>query len=77
MSKMESEHSQIQELLPWYVNETLTGKDKDLVLRHLGECKACQEERDRLSKMIKHGLLEADDQKKLLLRELVKVIETY
>jgi hypothetical protein len=36
-----------------------------------------QQERDRLSKMIKHGLLEADDQKKLLLRELVKVIETY
>lgn len=36
-----------------------------------------QDERNRLSKMIKHGLREADEQKKLLLRELVKVIETY
>ncbi len=35
------------------------------------------EEREKLSKMIKHGLLKADDQKKLLLRELVKAIETY
>lgn len=51
MSKMGTEHSQIQELLPWYVNETLSGKDKDLVLRHLGDCKACQEERDRLYKL--------------------------
>jgi hypothetical protein len=48
---MGSEHSQIQELLPWYVNETLSGKDKDLVLRHLGDCKACQEERDSLYKL--------------------------
>jgi hypothetical protein len=36
-----------------------------------------QEERDRLSKMIKYGILEANEQKKLLLRELVQVIETY
>ena len=36
-----------------------------------------KEERERLSVMIKHGLLKADEQKKLLLRELVKVIETY
>jgi hypothetical protein len=36
-----------------------------------------KEDRERLSVMIKHGLSEADEQKKLLLRELVKVIETY
>ena len=34
-------------------------------------------EREKLAKIIKHGMLQADDQKKLLLRELVKVIEQY
>jgi hypothetical protein len=36
-----------------------------------------QEERKRLSEMIRHALSRADEQKKLLLRELIKVIETY
>ncbi|MEN8156964.1 MAG: hypothetical protein ABFS10_08440 [Bacteroidota bacterium] len=36
-----------------------------------------EEERAKLVKTVKHGLLKADDQKKLLLRELIKVIETY
>jgi HEAT repeat protein len=36
-----------------------------------------QNEREKLAKIIKHGMLKADDQKKLLLRELVKVIEQY
>ncbi len=36
-----------------------------------------QEERDRLSALIKKHISGADEQKKLLLRELVKVIETY
>jgi hypothetical protein len=36
-----------------------------------------KEERNRFLLMVKHGLLKADEQKKMLLRELVKVIETY
>ena len=35
-------------LLPWYVNDTLSGKDLESVLRHLSDCRDCQAERDRL-----------------------------
>lgn len=44
----EKDHKETRELLPWYVNDTLEGSDMDLVLRHLADCKDCQEERDRL-----------------------------
>ena len=42
------EHEQTRLLLPWYVNNTLIGRDADLVLRHLAHCEDCQKERDRL-----------------------------
>jgi len=42
------EHEQAMSLLPWYVNDTLRGRDAELVLRHLAGCDECQEERDRL-----------------------------
>lgn len=42
------EHEQSMLLLPWYVNDTLRGRDAELVLRHLTHCDECQEERDRL-----------------------------
>ncbi len=42
------EHEQAILLLPWHVNNTLKGRDADLVLRHLAHCGKCQEERDRL-----------------------------
>ncbi|MBT5701855.1 MAG: zf-HC2 domain-containing protein [Gammaproteobacteria bacterium] len=42
------EHEQAILLLPWYVNNTLMGRDADLVLRHLAHCEKCQKERDRL-----------------------------
>lgn len=44
----ERDHKETRELLPWYVNDTLNGSDSDLVLRHLADCKECQDERDRL-----------------------------
>ena len=44
----QKEHDQVRLLLPWYVNETLAGKDAELVLKHLGDCKDCQVERERL-----------------------------
>lgn len=31
-------------LLPWHVNETLTGKEAESVLKHLATCAACQDE---------------------------------
>ena len=36
-----------------------------------------KEDRSEMIKTIKHGMLKADEQKKLLLRELIKVIEQY
>ena len=42
------EHEQTLELLPWYVNETLVGKEAELVLRHLSVCEHCRAERDHL-----------------------------
>lgn len=36
-----------------------------------------QEAKDKILKTIKYGILKADDRKKLLLRELIKVIEQY
>jgi hypothetical protein len=36
-----------------------------------------EEERRRLSNMVKRGILDSDEQKKLLLHELIKIIETY
>ena len=44
----EKEHKETQALLPWYINDTLTGADADLVFRHLADCQECQQERDRL-----------------------------
>ena len=35
-------------LLPWYVNETLTGKEAESVLKHLATCPECQDEVQRL-----------------------------
>jgi hypothetical protein len=45
---MRKEHIQTLELLPWYVNDTLSGKEAETVLKHLADCKECQIERDRL-----------------------------
>jgi hypothetical protein len=53
------EHEQTQELLPWYVNETLEGKDAELVLKHLAACEKCQAERDRLYRL--HQIVQEND----------------
>ena len=37
-------HRHIAELLPWYVNGTLEGRDRDAVTAHLSDCVACREE---------------------------------
>jgi putative zinc finger protein len=44
MSEQDARHRQAWELLPWYVNGTLSGQDLDLVTGHLSGCAACAEE---------------------------------
>lgn len=44
MSEQAARHRQAWELLPWYVNGTLSGQDLDLVTGHLSSCAACAEE---------------------------------
>jgi hypothetical protein len=38
----ESIHEQVQKLLPWFVVDTLTGKELELVNQHLNVCAECQ-----------------------------------
>ena len=44
-------HSEVAELLPWYVNGTLKAQEHDLVARHLMACKACHQESQMLSRL--------------------------
>ena len=44
MSRDDARHQQVWELLPWYVNGTLSGQDLDLVTGHLPACSDCAEE---------------------------------
>ncbi len=41
-------HDEVLELLPWFINESLKEKERDLVLTHLRACNLCRLERDRL-----------------------------
>ena len=41
-------HEEILELLPWFINESLGDKERDLVMVHLRGCSECREERDKL-----------------------------
>lgn len=47
----ETTHIRVQELLPWFVNETLEGRERALVLRHLQACRECRRERDYLQRL--------------------------
>jgi len=44
VSRDDARHRQVWELLPWYVNGTLSGRDLDLVTGHLPACSDCAEE---------------------------------
>ncbi len=41
-------HEEILELLPWFINESLGNRERDLVMVHLRECPECRTERDQL-----------------------------
>lgn len=38
-----ADHETADELLPWYVNDTLAADEREAVRRHLAECAACRE----------------------------------
>src|SRR5947209_7086314 len=40
----ERSHQRIWELLPWYVNGTLSGQDRERVEDHAAGCRRCQDE---------------------------------
>src|SRR5262245_58576307 len=42
------EHRGANELLPWFVNGSLSGLERARVERHVGECVACSQEADSL-----------------------------
>jgi hypothetical protein len=39
-----SHHQKVWEILPWYVNGTLDGREHDLVARHISRCQICADE---------------------------------
>jgi len=39
-----AEHLSAQELLPWFVNGTLSGAEADAIARHLAHCDRCQQD---------------------------------
>ena len=49
--KKQTLHDEVLELLPWFVNSTLEGKERIKVMTHLGDCPTCQKERDRLQQL--------------------------
>lgn len=51
-------HDEVQQLLPWLVNESLSPRETDAVLAHLRACPACRADRDRLQHMV--SMLEED-----------------
>lgn len=46
-----SAHQEVILLLPWYVNQTLTGAELKLVEEHLGVCLTCKREINNLQKL--------------------------
>ena len=41
-----SDHDNVLALLPWFVNESLSDRERDLVQVHLAECAECRIARD-------------------------------
>ena len=48
---MEKHHKTIRELLPWLVNGSLEGRERERVLDHLRACADCRAERDALQRL--------------------------
>jgi anti-sigma factor RsiW len=68
-------HAKVLEILPWYVNGTLTRDEQLAVQRHVGECLPCRialEEERRLQALVRqgHAVPDMDDGFKALLRRI-------
>jgi hypothetical protein len=46
-----AEHDEILTLLPWFVNESLSDRERQKVLLHLEDCGTCRQERDQLKRL--------------------------
>jgi putative zinc finger protein len=49
--KLETSHDTVMELLPWYVNATLSPAERTVVEKHLETCADCREELQSLSQV--------------------------
>ncbi len=49
--KMENQHTRVWELLPWYVNGTLSASESETVQAHLADCPQCQREVARCARL--------------------------
>ena len=47
------DHNNVSELLPWYVNQTLTPSELESVEKHIRVCEACQQEIELLQTTFK------------------------
>jgi hypothetical protein len=56
----ERAHRQVGELLPWYVNGTLGGREREKVEDHLAGCPACQAEERACRRMAEASLAAAE-----------------
>lgn len=46
-------HEEVIELLPWFINESLSDRERELVMAHLADCADCRQERDHLQSVEK------------------------
>ena len=67
----EPEHGNATELLPWLVNDTLSGTERIRVERHLAECAACRDELEDLRAL--HASIAEDDADSLIARAFSRV----
>lgn len=65
-TKSYSDHQELSQLLPWYVNKTLQGAELKAVEAHLAVCLTCKREQTQLQKLaqavIQEGSLDSAEQ---------------
>lgn len=54
-------HQQIYELIPWYVNDTLSAQEVEAVEAHLATCSTCRTELDRCRQIASAACAQTDD----------------
>ena len=56
-----STHQEVQHLLPWYVNQTLTNVEREAIDAHLSQCSVCQAELETLKDL--HSVVTASNER--------------